>query len=424
MAVKKAQTSKLNNAGRAFSMLAFALVLGFAVGVLIRAVLFAVSFATGLLWNGTAVLGVPWAPFAVCVIGGLFVGLWSARFGGAPEALPKVMASIRQNGSYRVRSMPSSIVGFALPLVFGGAIGPEAGLAGIIASLCGGVANMLQRAGLRVQSVADVTVSAVFAAVFGAPFAGIVAGDDASKHHSGELSPRRGAKVVLYASAAAGGFAGMRLFSSLSGAHAGLPSIPASPVSTADLPWAFACLAAAWALAVVYQGAHAIFAKASALMGEHPIAKPLICGIALGVFAVVLPLALFSGEDQIAEIALNPMALSATAMIGAAVAKAVLTPLCLEFGWRGGHFFPCIFMGVALGFGIGSFVGADPVFCASITAGAFLACTTRRPLLSATLLLLCFPLQSLAWLVLAAFIGAHLPLWGENAHGAEPPDPS
>lgn len=394
-------------------LLIFAFAIGFAAALAIRVVLFAIAACGHLLWDGLPqVLDARWLPLVICPLGGLVIGLFTKRFGGTPESLQTVIASIRESGAYRTKSMPASLVGFALPLVFGGCVGPEAGLAGIIASACSWVGDTLGRAGMRVRAAADLTVSAVFCAVFGAPLAGVVAGDRASDHVDGEVSLRRTARLVLYAVAASGAFLGVWLFGRLAGAAGGLPRLDAMQAAPSDLPWGLVCLAAAWILALIYSAAHAGFGRLSARIGNRPVLKALACGITLGLIGVSLPLALFSGEDQIEMMVSGWQTIPALALIGSAIAKALLTPLCLEFGWRGGHFFPCIFMGVALGFGIASLSGADPAFCAGVAAGAFLACSTRRPLLSAALLLLCFPPQGALWMLLAALIGGRLPVWG------------
>lgn len=149
--------------------------------------------------------------------------------------------------------------------------------------------------------------------------------------------------------------------------------------------------------------------------------KCVLCGLALGACGMFLPVALFSGEEQIAQVAAGWGAAAPAALLAAGAAKAVLTPLCLEMGWRGGHFFPCIFMGVAAGYGLADLGGADPVFCAAVVSGAFLAATTRRPLLSAALLLLCFPLRAVPWMLAAAFIGSRLPVPGQPRPEKRPP---
>lgn len=395
----------------ALALVVLAFVLGFVVALLIRGALLAVAVCEHLLWDELpSAVGIAWLPLVLCTLGGLVIGLWTRRFGGSPTSLETVIASVRETGAYRVKNLPASLVGFVLPLAFGGAIGPEAGIAGVIASLCTSIGDSLKRAGLRVKTVDDLTVSAVLTAVFGAPFAGVVAGDEASRHAEHEVSLRRGARIALYVVAAVGAFGGVALFQMAFGGGAGLPRLGAGDFSASDLPWMLACLAAAWALAVVYTGAEQGFVRLSRRLGQRTVAKAVLCGLALGAVGTVLPFALFSGEEQVAEIATGWQALPALMLLASAAAKAVLTPLCLEFGWRGGHFFPCIFMGVALGYGIAALVGADPVCCAAVASGAFLACTMRKPLLAAALLLLCFPLRSVVWLLVAAFVGGRLPL--------------
>lgn len=398
------------------ALIVLALVLGLVVALLIRTILLVVATCEHLLWEALPdAVDVVCLPLVLCTVGGLAIGLWTKRFGGSPQSLETVISSVRETSAYRVKSLPASLVGFVLPLAFGGAIGPEAGISGIIASLCTSVGDSLKRAGLRVKTLDDLTVSAVLTAVFGAPFAGVVAGDAASGHGDHEVSLRRGARIVLYAVAAGGAFVGVALFQVAFGGGTGLPRLEMGRgFLVSDLPWMLVCLAAAWALAVVYTTAEHGFARLSRHIGRRPVLKAVTCGIALGAVGTALPFALFSGEEQVAEIAVGWQALPALMLLAAAIAKAVLTPLCLEFGWRGGHFFPCIFMGVALGYGIASLAGADPVCCAAIASGAFLACTMRKPVLAAALLLLCFPARSLLWLLLAALVGGYLPLPFEN----------
>lgn len=50
--------------------------------------------------------------------------------------------------------------------------------------------------------------------------------------------------------------------------------------------------------------------------------------------------------------------------------KVLVTPLCIRFGWRGGHFFPVIF-GISIGYGMAMLTGADVgVFCLCASTAA------------------------------------------------------
>lgn len=390
--------------------------IGFTAALAIRVVMFLVTACERLLWETLPqAVGLPSAALVICTLGGLCIGLWTKRFGGAPQPLSSVVASVREHGGYRVRSVPASVIGFALPLVFGGAVGPEAGLAGLVATACSWVSDRLKRAGLRARALADVGVAAVLAAVFAAPLAGVVAGDRCRLTADDAPDPRqftfrRGAKIVLYTLAVLGAFAGLRLFAFATGAQMGLPRFDAVHLSWQDVPWACLLAAAGYALVIVYRGATVAAAWLSRKMGERPVLKATLCGAVLGALGLFLPNVLFSGEEQISVLMSTWSALPAWVLIATGVCKAVATPLCLNFGWHGGHFFPCIFIGVTCGYGIAALTGADAVFCVVVTCGVFVAGVVRKPLLVVGLLLLCFPLEGIAWMVAAAYLGAYVPL--------------
>lgn len=397
----------------AIAMLLLAFVLGLVVALIIRAVLYALSLCEHLIWvDAPTAMDIAWLSLLVCPLGGLVIGLWTKHCGGSPEPLGKVIGSVRNTGGYRVKSIPSSVVGFALPVVFGGCVGPCAGVVGIIASLCTAIGDLLKRAGLRLHDADDVSVSAALTAVLGAPFAGIVAGDEASPERARKSSLSRGARIVLYAAASGGALCGMLLFKLVMGpgGGGGLPRLESTGFTVDDLPWMLVCFAAAWALSLVFTGSIKLFGRLSRLLDRHPLVRTTICGTVIGIVGAVFPFALFSGEAQVDQIAANWQAMPALMLLVGAVAKAVLTPLCLQFGWGGGPLFPCVFTGVSLGYGIAGLAGVDPVCCAAVASGAFVACSMRRPLLAAALVILCFPPQSIVWLLLAAFVAGRLPM--------------
>lgn len=142
----------------------------------------------------------------------------------------------------------------------------------------------------------------------------------------------------------------------------------------------------------------------------------------MGGIAVVFPNVLFSGEAQTHELVSNWAGLGAFALLATGVLKSAITPMCLSMGWNGGHFFPCIYSGVSCGFGIALLAGIDPTFAAGVVTTSYIACTTCKPLLSAGILLLCFPLHGMLWCGLAAIVGALLPLprtWRSRSNADE-----
>lgn len=397
------------------SMLAISLAMGIIIGLFVQLMLRAMNLLIGLVWDVVPHNeGVWWLPLVICPVGGLVIGLWNARFHAAPRSLGEVLGSVKKTGTYRVkRPFAASVVSFFLPLAFGGSIGPEAGLTGFIAGGATRLSAALRRAGLRVKSLSDITVSATISAVFGAPFAGLVAATESMPGEEPDerlFTYRKSVKVILYSLAAAGAFAGMWLASQVVGGGGGLPRFEPIDIPLGQVPWIIACIAAGYALALVFRLADKGSRTLASRLAGHEIAMGLIAGISLGVLGALLPYTLFSGEEQCREIAKLWQSIPVLVLIATAMVKVAVTPLCIEMGWRGGEIFPCIFSGAALGFGIASLVGTGGIFCATCTCAAFLGAKMRKPVLAAALLLLCFPPSSLIFMIAAAFAGSFIPL--------------
>ena len=125
---------------------------------------------------------------------------------------------------------------------------------------------------------------------------------------------------------------------------------------------------------------------------------------------VALALVLFPGEAQSEYLIETWTTMGAFVLLATGLLKAFVTPMCLNMGWIGGNFFPSIFAGVAAGYGLAAITGADPMLMVTVTATAFLAGVIRKPLLVLAVLFLCFPVNGLLWMGLAAIIGAALPI--------------
>ena len=390
-------------------MVPLALGVGFAVGLLVWGLLRLSGFLTELMWHRAAeACGWVFFPVVACTLGGLLIGLWSKAFDSNPKSLHHVMSQVKTEGGYHVKNMPANAVAFLLPLMFGGSVGPEAGLAGIIAAGCTWISSTLKRAGVRAAQAVDSAIPAVLSVVFASPFAGILLPLD-GEEESGAYKLTRQAKLVLYGASAFGALAAAAVLSLLLGQSEGLPRFGQMAVTKELLPWMVPLLAAGYVLALIALSSEHFSAKASKAMGDRKILKPVLCGLVLGCIAVALPNVLFSGEHQTAEIMTEWTTVSAAVLVLTGLVKAVATPFCISMGWCGGAFFPYIFSGVTVGYGVAAFAGLDPVFCAAVVTAAMLGRTLGKPVAAIALLALCFPVQGVVWMGLAAVVGSMLP---------------
>jgi len=420
--VRRAERTAAGRLGTRAAMVLLALVVGFAIGFVVFLLMNLSGWLTKLLWEGVGErLHIPAFPLICCTIGGIVIGVWTKLSGNSIDSLETVMGQFKETGSYRLNNPPATAVSFLLPLAFGGSIGFEAGLTGIIAAGCCWVRDRLKVAGLRAAGIADVTIAASLSAIFAAPLAGLVAGfesenDEALQTELGNVDDynlRREAKLVLYLAAALGSFGGIAACTRLFGGSGGFPRFEAIGAHGTELLWGLLAFVAAWVLLLVFRGTEKAAEVLSHRLDAQPygsVVLPVIAGVLLGAIALALPLVLFPGEEQSHELMESWTSMSATVLLATGVLKAVVTPLCIELGWKGGDLFPCIFAGVATGYGLAALTGADAMLMVTVTTTAFLAGVTRKPLLALGILALCFPLRGILYMGLAALAGSALPV--------------
>ena len=145
-------------------------------------------------------------------------------------------------------------------------------------------------------------------------------------------------------------------------------------------------------------------------IGERPVVKAMLAGLALAICGTVLPYTMFAGETQADVLMETYLTIPAGVLIATGLVKAMLTPALINLGWRGGHFFPVIFSGVSLGYGLAILTGADPVFCVAVCTASTMGAVMRQPVMVVGLLLMCFPLKGIVCMIIAAVIAAGIPL--------------
>lgn len=406
----------------------FALVtiaLGVLAGAFAWGFFFLMNAGIGLLWEtipdalGQAGFPAVFYPIVFCTAGGLAIGLFTSRFGDYPQGMNTVLAEVKKTGRYEYKHIFSSFFGALLPLLFGGSIGPEAGLTGVIAGLCTWVGDRLRAVGAEMRALTEAGCAAVISAIFATPLFGLAvpvvgAADDSQGSMLSadkiKLDVSKPVKMAVYLLAAAGALGAMMLLGMLFGSIGGLPHFSDIEMGLAELIW-FAPLtiigiAAGW----LFYPAGAVARKISDAMGGHTIIKPVVGGILLGLCGTVLPFAMFAGEAQTEELSEIWTTMLPAVLIATGFSKVIMTQFCLNLGWRGGHFFPIIFAGISIGYGMALLCDADPVFCLCVVTAALMGVVMRQPVMGALLLFLVFPIRSIIVLLAAAALASLVPV--------------
>lgn len=358
-------------------------------------------------------------PIVFCTVGGLCIGLFTKKVGAYPDDMNVVLAKVKKTGRYEYDHIKAMFVGALMPLLFGGSVGPEAGLTGVIAGLCTWVGDRLRFVGSEMRELANAGTAAIISAIFAAPLFGLAAplfgyADQSDEGIRSPMTPDlevpRPLKVIVYLLSIAGALGAFMLLGHLAGGGGGLPHFSEMSVGALELAWAIplvlvgAC--AGWLFHAFGAGAQWIAAR----MGDRPVLKAMCAGIVLGGIGVFLPYAMFAGEAQTEILAAQWTGMSALVLLATGFLKVLTTQLCLNLGWRGGHFFPIIFAGIAIGYACAGLTGIDPVFALCVCTAGLLGCVMRQPLMVALLLILCFPVKAVVFMLIAACIGAAVPI--------------
>lgn len=393
-------------------------------GAFVWAFFFLMNAGIHLLWDvvpaSLAAAGLPAVlyPIVFCTLGGLCIGLFAKRFGPYPDDMNTVMAQVKSKGRYEYKHLGASFFGALFPLLFGGSIGPEAGLTGVIAGLCTWVGDRLRFMGAEMRELAEAGCAAAISAIFSTPLFGLAVPVFGSADESNgsrpvseiKLDVSKPVKIVVYVLAAAGAMGMMALLGSIFGRSGGLPHFSDIALGSLELLWALPLVAIGAVAGWLYFPFGALARKLSALMGNHVIVKPALAGLVLGALGVALPFVLFAGEAQTEELSLIWTTIGAGLLIATGFVKVFATQLCLNMGWRGGHFFPIIFAGIAIGYGMAALTGVDPVFALCAVTGALVGTVMRQPIMTMVLLFLVFPVAGAPVLLVAAAIGSIVPV--------------
>ena len=343
-----------------------------------------VNLITDLVWNQAPVtLGIDTRlfTFVVCTLGGLLVGLLVKIFGDHNAIFAELMQEFGKTGRFNYRHAPGIVITAFFSLITGGSLGPEAPLA----DACGGLgtlaAEKLKLDEQETRTMGYGGLSAMLGAFVTNPFGGaLLSLESAQGGATGTLLYFWTLFPALLASAVA-----TVVFVGLSGSFMGtLFAFPDYVPVLKDLIVAIPFSIVGGVAGVLFVLIFKWLRKLMQPMKSHVVWRGLIGGLGMGIIGVLLPLTLFSGEEQTVEMIEQAAEIGVIMLIVLALAKIFSTSLLLATGWKGGYLFPIMFAGVALGMAGHLLFPATPVAVtvAATLAGALVA-SLKAPLFAA-----------------------------------------
>jgi len=384
----------------------FAACIGGAIGIFIWAFLKVMGLGQEILFETLPeYINIPYLMLITCIVGGLVIGIYEKLFHASPEELETVMAAIKRDGKYSCDRLGIRTVGAVLPLIFGASIGPEAGLTGIIAGLCFWAGERFRYVGKHLSELSQIGMGAALGVIFRSPLFGFMMPIE-DEQVTEELAHRD--KMLAYLASILGGFGAYSLFSSVFGGGMGIPRLEAGGIGSRERLFVIVLIAAGILAGVLYELFLKWTKKLFGFLNKKTgiILCSVLGGVCIGLFGMYVPFSMFSGEAQIEELAQSHMDYAPAVLLLIGVAKLLLTNISIQSGFKGGHFFPIIFAGVSIGYGAGLFCSISPVFAAAVATSALMGFIMKKPIAVVLLLMLCFPVEGIVWMLLAAVVGS------------------
>ena len=365
-------------------LLALVVVLGLLCALITFGFMALVHGGTALIWEQVAAalaIDPRLLTLVICTLGGLLVGLLVKLFGDHNAIFAELMLEFGKTGRFNYRHAPGIVITAFVSLIAGASLGPEAPLA----DACGGMGTLisdklkLDEQGTRTMGYSG--VSGMLAAFITSPFSGAILGLESAQGGSGGKAAYF---WVLFPSLVSSAVATV-IFVLLSGSFfETLYRFPAYAPRLADLIYAAPLGLVGGAVGLLFMWSLRHLQRLFKRMKGHVVLRGLIGGLGMGIIGALLPLTLFSGEEQTAELIHGAAEIGFAMLIVLAVAKLFASSLLLSTGWKGGYIFPIMFSSVALGLAVSLlFPGIPvPVAVAATMAGALVA-ALKAPLFAA-----------------------------------------
>lgn len=368
----------------------YSLGMGFVAGVISALFLVLVNFCLHFIWVSlpNALNGLSYYPILVGVIGGLGVGLVQKYLGPYPRTMHETLTEYKKTKKVKYKNtLGKNFFSAVLVLGFGASLGPEAALSSILGGLMTWIGDHLKLILAKKEELLSMSIGAMLSAVFHAPFVGVVEPLEEKSSQENKFK-----KIILYGLTTLFGLFGFRLINSL------FPEEPVLGIHLPKIVWekeVFLFIIPAFAIGLLFGALFLLLEKWSNTLAKKinsPVLLALLAGLVMGLFSMISPYFLFSGETALFPLSKNYLSYSIPFLIFLAVGKAFLTNLNFAFGWRGGKIFPVIFASATVGFAFVSLFPYTPGLLVSIISAVSVTVVLGQPLIVAALLLFLVPL--------------------------------
>ncbi len=366
-----------------------------------------------LIWDKLPTyLDVPYYTIIICVCGGLVVGIFHQHYGPYPETMVDSVKRVKETGSYPYRTIHITIIAAFLSLFFGGSVGPEAGLVCLLLGLVFWAMDQFGMARLRMAHTLSVDPMTPKGQLFGDMMKGLTYRPSQLEYDKTLVAWTKKQKVGLGLAAGLVGLAVYLLMNTFLGSVLTIPHLEAGEMYVKDRVIIVLLIVVGIGVGYVYLFFHKIthwfFSKLRGF-GLH-IINAILGGFVLGLIGTAMPMTMFSGGNDIQMMQYAYLQYTPYLLILIGLVKLFLTNVCIESGWRGGHFFPIIFSGLSIGYGFSLVLDTNQVVSVVVVTAALLGTILQQPIGAFALALIFFPIEHAGWMLAASAIGGCVPV--------------
>jgi H+/Cl- antiporter ClcA len=293
------------------------------------------------------------------------------------------------------------------PLIFGGSLGPEAGLAGIIAMLFCWVRDKYKSSIIHILKNTEKNKSTRLFKLLNNPINTFISFDITYDDKTYYVSKTK--RWSAYVSAAAGGTLVFRVIAKiLAQGGVEIAKFDSFSYTSQEILYFFPIVILGILTGLIFLFSKKLFKYLFKPLQNKKIIRAVITGLLLGLAGTFLPYTMFSGEEQMAELVKSWQSWTALLLFATGFIKILMINCCISGGWRGGSFFPCLFSATAIGYGLSTFISANQSFIILTFMASFTAMALGQPLIIVALCMLFAPLSAILPIIIAACIGGWL----------------
>ncbi|MGL4655459.1 MAG: chloride channel protein [Sarcina sp.] len=373
-------------------------IIGAIVGLLSWVFLYTVYLGLHLFWhefileqNSKVLI------LVICLIGGVCVGICEKYIGKYPKTMHMVLYEYKSTGRVEYKSLPKAIIKIFTVLWFGGTVGPEAGLSGILGGLVTYVGEFLKFGFVRKEHK-RIEVSGANQ-IFEIPKYGLYNFVDKA-----DKKKAKNIKRLLYGSAILFGTIAFLVLNKIDNKASFITKFAHSTIDKTSLIY-FVPLFIIGLLIVAYS---AILDKIIPIifkpLEKYKILNSIVGGLILGIIAISVPYILFSGEHSLKELIGGSSILGIGVFIAIGAFKLISSKVCIQTGWIGGPIFPIMFASAAFGIAISNIFGIDLPFAVAIIMSTALAGIMQNFKITVVLLIFFFSMNTWPFILITAVL--------------------